>query len=108
MSTIKEKQENIHSNVTQHHIALGKAPSLEGVEGAYPTVVTQPSGRKVPVVQAYAYTKYLGRLQLTFDDEGEIIHMSGDPVLIDGSFEKGNLLDICHYTCERYTFTYVS
>lgn len=34
----------------------------EAVRGPYPTVVEQPSGKRVPVVQAYAYTKYLGKL----------------------------------------------
>lgn len=37
----------------------------EQVEGAYPTIVTQPGGKRVPVVQAYAFTKYLGELKLS-------------------------------------------
>lgn len=36
----------------------------EAVRGPYPTMVVQPSGKKVPVVQAYAYTKYLGKLHV--------------------------------------------
>ena len=36
----------------------------EAVRGPYPTTVVQPSGKKVPVVQAYAYTKYLGKLHV--------------------------------------------
>lgn len=39
-------------------------PSIEKPEGGYPFLVTQESGRKVLVVQAYAYTKYLGVLHL--------------------------------------------
>ncbi len=31
--------------------------------GAYPTWVSQPEGAMVPVVQAYAYGKYLGHLR---------------------------------------------
>lgn len=38
----------------------GPQPDNEPVEGPYPKVVTQDSGKQVPVVQAYAYTKYLG------------------------------------------------
>lgn len=38
----------------------GPQPDNEAVEGPYPKVVTQKSGKQVPVVQAYAYTKYLG------------------------------------------------
>jgi len=50
----------------QSHTFLysGKAPSKEVSEGPYPTIVVKPDGRKVPVVQAYAYTKYLGNLLL--------------------------------------------
>ncbi|XP_055307286.1 protein 5NUC-like, partial [Sitodiplosis mosellana] len=33
--------------------------------GPYPTVIVQKSGKKVPVVQAYAWSKYLGKLQLS-------------------------------------------
>jgi 5'-nucleotidase/UDP-sugar diphosphatase len=39
----------------------------------------------VPVAQAYAYSKYLGRLDLTFDDAGNLTAVSGDPVLLDAS-----------------------
>ncbi|KAJ8935104.1 hypothetical protein NQ314_013000 [Rhamnusium bicolor] len=38
----------------------GPQPDTEKVEDLYPKVITQASGKKVPVVQAYAYTKYLG------------------------------------------------
>ena len=27
----------------------------------------------VPVVQAYAYSKYLGNIEVTFDDDGNVI-----------------------------------
>jgi hypothetical protein len=36
---------------------LGTPPSTENAEGPYPTYVTQDSGKVVPVVQVYAYTK---------------------------------------------------
>lgn len=42
----------------------GNAPDVEPIEGPYPTIVKQQSGKEVPVVQAYAYTKYLGKLHL--------------------------------------------
>lgn len=55
----------------------------EEVEGPYPVNVPQPSGRIVRVVQAYAYTKYLGSLNLIFDSHGEIIQCDGSPILLD-------------------------
>lgn len=54
-------------------------------QGAYPTWVSQPGGAMVPVVQAYAYGKYLGHLRLTFDDAGQLVFADGDTILLDAS-----------------------
>jgi 2',3'-cyclic-nucleotide 2'-phosphodiesterase (5'-nucleotidase family) len=54
-------------------------------------MVIQDSGRKVPVVQAYAYTKYMGRLDLTFDSNGEIVDLKGNPILLDRNFPQGKI-----------------
>jgi 5'-nucleotidase / UDP-sugar diphosphatase len=53
--------------------------------GAYPTWVSQEDGTLVPVVQAYAYAKYVGHLELTFDDDGNLLHAGGDTILLDAS-----------------------
>jgi 5'-nucleotidase len=53
--------------------------------GAYPTWVSQEAGALVPVVQAYAYSKYLGHLELTFADDGTLIYAGGNTVLLDSS-----------------------
>ncbi|ATG49401.1 multifunctional 2',3'-cyclic-nucleotide 2'-phosphodiesterase/5'-nucleotidase/3'-nucleotidase [Celeribacter ethanolicus] len=55
------------------------------IEGAmaYPTMVGE-----VPVVSAYAYSKYLGHLVLTFDDEGTLISATGEPILLDASVSE--------------------
>ncbi|HEY0274908.1 MAG TPA: bifunctional metallophosphatase/5'-nucleotidase, partial [Paenirhodobacter sp.] len=52
------------------------------IEGAakYPTTVNG-----VPIVSAYAYSKYLGHLVLTFDDDGKLKSATGEPVLLDAS-----------------------
>ncbi|MDH2326417.1 bifunctional metallophosphatase/5'-nucleotidase [Cereibacter sp. SYSU M97828] len=52
----------------------------EGAAGPYPTMVGD-----VPIVQAYAYSKYLGELTVTFDDEGKVTGTAGAPVLLDAS-----------------------
>lgn len=66
----------------------GNVPDEENPEGPYPMVVKQASGRLVPAVQAYAYTKYLGKLHLVFNEDGEIIKMDGNPVLLDKSIPQ--------------------
>ncbi|CDM59188.1 MULTISPECIES: bifunctional metallophosphatase/5'-nucleotidase [Rhizobium] len=55
-------------------------------EGPYPTMVDNPGGYKVPVVQAASYSKYLGDIVVTFDDNGVVKGAKGDPILIDSSF----------------------
>ena len=46
----------------------GPAPSREKAGGPYPTYVTvNDTDKVVPVVQAFAYTKYMGHLKLNFD-----------------------------------------
>jgi len=59
----------------------GHSHTLFGEGGeAYPTMVGN-----VPVVSAYAYSKFLGHLVLTFDDAGNLKEASGEPILLDAS-----------------------
>ena len=53
---------------------------MEGAAGPYPTMVGDTA-----IVQAYAYGKYLGELNVTFDDAGVITEASGQPLLIDAN-----------------------
>jgi len=50
----------------------GPTPSNDVPVDNYPVMITQRNGKKVPVVQAYAYTKYLGKLHLIFDSDGNL------------------------------------
>ena len=52
----------------------------ERAQGAYPTMVGETA-----IVQAYAYGKFLGELNVTFNDAGEIIEAAGEPIVIDGA-----------------------
>ncbi|MEL7184409.1 MAG: bifunctional metallophosphatase/5'-nucleotidase, partial [Pseudomonadota bacterium] len=53
--------------------------SEEGAE-AYPTEVNG-----VSIVSAYAYSKYVGHLTLTFDADGNVISSEGDTTVLDAS-----------------------
>ena len=44
-----------------------------------------PDGQDVPIVQAGAYSKYLGHVALTFDEAGLVTAASGDTMLLDAS-----------------------
>eukprot|EP00210_Caulerpa_lentillifera_P005126 g4898.t1 len=57
------------------------------VESDYPTWVDSESvrGKKVPVLTARAFSRYMGKVEVEFDSEGNLINLSGNPVLLGGS-----------------------
>lgn len=57
----------------------------EKAAGPYPTLVKNPSGKDVPIVTAYSYSKYLGDLKVIFDDVGAVKSAEGAPKLLDAS-----------------------
>jgi len=59
--------------------------TAEGAAGPYPTMVKNPDGVEVPVVQANQYGKYLGDIAITWDDNGVVTKAEGEPYLIDAS-----------------------
>ncbi|XP_045916256.1 5'-nucleotidase [Micropterus dolomieu] len=71
-----------HSNT---FLFTGPPPSSEVQVGDYPFMVKSEDGRQVPVVQAYAFGKYLGNLMVTFDHAGNVVKSSGNPILLDSS-----------------------
>ncbi len=54
----------------------------EGAAYPYPHMVAG-----VPIVQARDYSKYVGHMVLTFDDEGNVTEATGDTILIDAGVE---------------------
>ncbi|XP_017155292.1 protein 5NUC-like [Drosophila miranda] len=73
----------------------GAQPDIEHIDGPYPTVIKQKSGKEVPVVQAHAYTKYLGKIHVQFDAEGNLIEFDGAPILLNASVaQEQDLLDL--------------
>ncbi|WP_425091155.1 bifunctional metallophosphatase/5'-nucleotidase [Tropicimonas sp. S265A] len=62
------------------HTLLGN--DNEDASAPYPVMVGD-----VPVVQAYAYSKYVGHLELTFDDAGNVTAATGNTIVLDASIE---------------------
>lgn len=52
----------------------------ERAVGPYPTMV-----RNTAIVQAYAYGKFLGELNVTFDDDGNLTQAVGEPLIMDAT-----------------------
>ena len=55
----------------------------ERAEGPYPTMVGSTA-----IVQAYAYGKFLGELNVTFDDAGNITEAKGEPIVLDAGVSQ--------------------
>ena len=77
-------------NFFSPRIILGTPPSTEKPYGPYPLGITPDSNpdAKVLVVQDFAYGKYLGKLKVDFDADGEVTKWSGNPILLDNSIQK--------------------
>ncbi len=54
--------------------------TIEGAKGPYPVMVGDTA-----IVQAYAYGKFLGELNVTFNDEGVITEAVGEPIIMDAA-----------------------
>ncbi|XP_010217152.1 PREDICTED: 5'-nucleotidase [Tinamus guttatus] len=86
--TIAQKVKGVDVVIGGHtntFLYTGRPPSTEQPAGPYPFMVQADDGRRVPVVQAYAYGKYLGFLNLAFDEKGDVVEAEGNPVLLDSS-----------------------
>ncbi|XP_033230427.1 apyrase-like [Belonocnema kinseyi] len=67
----------------------GTKPFTEDPEDEYPVVVKQKESRRtVLIVQAAAFTRYIGNLTVWFNSQGEVIDWDGNPILLDQSIEE--------------------
>ncbi len=68
------------------------ANDIDGAAGPYPTWVPSPDGTPTAIVQAGAYGRYLGRLDVTFNDDGQVTDAKGSPVLMEASIAEDSAL----------------
>ena len=57
--------------------------TVDRAADGYPVWVTNPDGVDVPIVQAGAYSKYLGEIEIVFDDAGRVVSAKGEPHLLE-------------------------
>ncbi len=57
----------------------------EEAEGPYPVVINAPDGNPVLLVSDFTWGKYLGRLDVIFDENGVATSYAGGPILLDSS-----------------------
>ncbi len=74
-------------------LCAGSPPDSEEPYGPYPIVVTpeqDPDGT-VLVVTDYTFGKYLGRLDVTFDNNGRLTGWTGNPILLNNDVPEGTI-----------------
>ena len=75
---------------TNTFLYTGPNPSNEEALDPYPVVVNHTGNQKTLVVQAFAFGKYLGYLNVDFDDGGNVKSYSGNPILLGPDEPEGN------------------
>ncbi|XP_067950858.1 snake venom 5'-nucleotidase-like [Watersipora subatra] len=63
-------------------------PGSEKPASTYPHVVKKNNGKTALCVQAYTFSKYLGNLSVTFNEQGDVTAWGGNPILLDNSVPK--------------------
>ncbi|KAG0422448.1 hypothetical protein HPB47_001729 [Ixodes persulcatus] len=85
--------DRIGDNVTEEEKSSkisGNAP-----QGPYPVVVERADGTRCLVVQDFWLGKYMGYINVTWNERGEPERWEGQPVLLDNSIRQG---ENCRYT----------
>jgi 5'-nucleotidase len=71
------------------HTLLGDLKSLGlNSEGDYPTIVLSPRKEPVCIVQAWQYSYVVGKLEVEFNNKGQVDKCQGNPILLVGSNNK--------------------
>ncbi|KAI4455141.1 nucleotidase-related [Holotrichia oblita] len=71
-----------------HTLLYTGTPPLGTAYGRYPTLVNNTKDEPVLIVQASAYTKYLGYLSVTYDGDGNLLKWEGNPIYLDQSIQQ--------------------
>lgn len=84
--------EDINVIVGSHSHTLlynGAPPNSDKVTDKYPVEVLHPSGKKTLIVQAAAFSKYVGNLTVYFGESNEILSFEGNPIYMDENILQG-------------------
>ncbi|KAK9763263.1 hypothetical protein K7432_010228 [Basidiobolus ranarum] len=62
-------------------------------KGAYPTIVKDLDGNDIYVVQAWAWGRYLGHIDISYDQKDRLTKLSGAPRMLENSIEKDDAME---------------
>lgn len=103
--------EDIHVIVGGHSHTLlytGTPPSSDKVTDAYPIEILHASGKKTLIVQALAFSKFVGNLTVYFGGSNEILSFEGNPIYMDDKFHPGEFLCLFHAETSGYVLISLS
>ncbi|MDG2341314.1 MAG: metallophosphoesterase, partial [Paracoccaceae bacterium] len=66
--------------IVEGHSNTFLSNTSDRASGPYPIMIGNTA-----LVSAYAYGKYLGELNVVFDDNGDIVSATGEPIVMDGA-----------------------
>ncbi|XP_022902715.2 apyrase [Onthophagus taurus] len=76
-----------------HTLLYNGTPPNGIAYGPYPTLIENEEGQQILIVQASAYTKYLGDLIVDYDENGNVINYEGSPIYLDHTVQKDEMID---------------
>lgn len=65
------------------------SPGPATPQGPYPTEVTSKNNHTILVVQASAFSRYVGNITIYLDENGEMANYSGGPIFLSASVPQG-------------------
>jgi 5'-nucleotidase len=89
---VASRTKGIHAIIGGHSHTLLLNNETLNPAGPYPTKVTGLDGNAVYIVQAHRYGDYLGHLDLEWDNEGNLISISGQPILLDQNVKQDPIM----------------
>ncbi|XP_018318632.1 apyrase-like [Agrilus planipennis] len=66
-------------------------PGPDTPAGDYPTVIEHQDGRRILIVQASAFTKYLGNITVYYNSNGDVVDWSGAPIYLDNYTKEATI-----------------
>lgn len=68
--------------------------------------MTNVKNKRVPIVQAYANTKYIGKVVLKFDSNGDLVSIDGKPTLLNHEAKQGYNYSI--FVCKKIFLVFLT
>nr|XP_022910618.1 5'-nucleotidase-like [Onthophagus taurus] len=59
----------------------------------YPLIIQNDKGKIIPILEGFSKTRYIGKIDLKFDIDGDLIDYKGNPMLLDAIIPRSGVAD---------------